>query len=75
MMHLNGQGVDQNYNEAAALLQQAAYQGLAQAQNNLGALYENGLGVTKSQKQAKEWFHKAAEQGHVSAQNNLDRLQ
>ena len=48
-----------------------AEQGVASAQNNLGAMYGNGQGVPQDYVQAMKWFRKAAEQGHASAQNNL----
>ena len=49
-------------------LRKAAEAGLAQAQYNLGLLYESGIGVTRSLTAATEWWEKAAEQGHVDAQ-------
>ncbi len=58
----NGQGVMQNYVEAAKWYRMAAEQGFVRAQKNLGACYERGLGVPKSQAEADKWFHKAAEQ-------------
>lgn len=52
-------------------LRHAAEQGLADAQNALGVLYDDGSGVAQDPAQAREWFRKAAEQGHAAAQNNL----
>jgi TPR repeat protein len=49
----------------------AAEQGNANAQNNLGMMYDSGLGTSQDYKQALYWFTKAAEQGNVSAQFNL----
>jgi TPR repeat protein len=49
----------------------AAEQGNANAQNNLGMMYDNGLGTSQDYKQALYWFTKAAEQGLLSAQYNL----
>ena len=54
-----------------ARLRQAAEQGVADAQNALGVLYDDGSGVAQDPAQAREWFRKAAEQGHAAAQNNL----
>ena len=48
-----------------------ANQGNAQAQFNLGVMYDNGQGVPKDEAQAVAWYRKAAEQGYVSAQYNL----
>ena len=50
---------------------QAAEQGNAQAQYNLGVMYEQGQGVRQDVAQAAQWFRKAAEQGFAEAQYNL----
>jgi S1-C subfamily serine protease len=49
----------------------AAEQGNAEAQANLGNMYEAGRGVTRDFQQALAWYSKAAEQGHPKAQINL----
>lgn len=48
-----------------------AEQGDAEAQNNIGVMYENGQGVPQDYKQALHWYKMAAEQGHAGAQHNL----
>ena len=48
-----------------------AEQGDAQAQSNLGFLYDNGYGTPQDHKAAIKWFAKSAEQGNADAQNNL----
>ena len=48
-----------------------AQQGDADAQCNLGLMYEKGNGVTQDYAQAVAWFRKAAEQGYARAQSNL----
>ena len=50
---------------------QAAAQGNAAAQYNLGVMYANGEGVPKDDAQAVQWYRKAAEQGDAKAQYNL----
>jgi hypothetical protein len=50
---------------------EAANQGHAGAQNNLGLLYENGRGVTQDSTEAVFWYREAAEQGNISSQNTL----
>ena len=50
---------------------QAAEQGFAAAQYNLGVMYDNGQGVRQDDAQAVQWYRKAAEQGHAKAQYNL----
>ncbi|PKQ70984.1 tetratricopeptide repeat protein [Aeromonas sobria] len=41
----------------------AAEQGNAEAQNQLGEMYGNGLGVEQDEQLSMAWFRKAAEQG------------
>ncbi|MFN8923757.1 MAG: tetratricopeptide repeat protein, partial [Sphingobacteriia bacterium] len=52
--------------------QKAAEQGHANAQYNLGQLYEQGEGVEPSYDQAMHWYRLAAEQGHYTAQSRLE---
>lgn len=56
---------------AAEEYQEAAGQGDADAQNNLGLMYANGHGVPKNDSKAVEWLQKAADQGHANAQGLL----
>lgn len=60
--------------EAATWFREAAINGLAVAQFNLGVLYETGMGVPEDQTRALLWYHSAAEQGFALAQYNLGRL-
>jgi len=62
---------NKQYSDAVPLYMQAANQGNAAAQCNLGNCYYNGQGVTQDNNQAVEWYKKAAEQGNTSAQYNL----
>ncbi len=48
-----------------------AEQGDADAQYNLGVMYEKGRGVPQDDKIALKWFTLSAEQGYARAQNNL----
>ena len=41
----NGEGLEQDFKEAVKRYQKAADQGDAEAQMNLGGMYENGQGV------------------------------
>ncbi len=52
-------------------LQQKAEQGHADAQYNLGLVYDLGQEVPQDSKEAVKWFRLAAEQGHADAQYNL----
>lgn len=51
-----------------------AKQGNADAQCNLGVMYQTGKGVSKDYKQAVYWFRKAAEQGHPEGQYELGQM-
>jgi TPR repeat protein len=71
MMYAQGQGVAQNYAEAARWFRRAAEQGDPRAQFGLGVSYDNGQGVPKDYAEAVRWYRRAAEQGNPRAQNNL----
>lgn len=62
---------DEDYAQAVIYYSQAAKQGYAPAQQNLGNLYRMGRGVAQSDQEAFEWFLKAAEQGNIHAQSDL----
>jgi hypothetical protein len=66
-MYAQGQGVGQDYQEAARWFRRAAAQGESYAQNSLGYLYAEGLGVPQDHVQAYLWFTLAGEL------NNRDR--
>jgi TPR repeat protein len=57
--------------DQAELLRRAADQGDAEAQNNLGIMYENGSGVPQNYATAVMWYRKAADQGDAKAQTFL----
>ena len=50
---------------------QLAEQGVAEAQYNLGVMYDSGRGVRQDYAEAFRWYRKAAEQGVAEAQYNL----
>lgn len=56
---------------AVKLMREAAKQGDAAAQFNLGISYQNGEGVTRDYVEAAKWYRMAAEHGNVYAQANL----
>ena len=60
-----------NYSEAVKWYRQAAEQGHAKAQNNLGNCYYHGQGVSQNYSEAAKWYRKSADQGLARAQNNL----
>ena len=55
---------------AAANARKAADQGLAEAQSNLGFMYEKGEGVPEDDVQAYKWWNLAAAQGDDAAKRN-----
>jgi len=71
LVYFRGQGVPQDYAQAATWLRKAADQGNVDAQAILGSMYLNGLGVQKDYAQALGLLRKAAEQGNDDAQYGL----
>lgn len=69
--YADGNGIVQDYAQAAHWYRKAAEQDHAPSQNALGWLYMRGLGVPQDDVQAVAWWHKAAEQGFHIAQNWL----
>ena len=67
----------QNGDYATALreLQPLAEQGDANAQYNLGLMYDKGLGVPQDEKTALKWLTLAKRQGVAYSQENLGFLQ
>jgi TPR repeat protein len=55
-------------------LRKQAEAGDANAQFNIGSIYENGSGVRQDYAEAARWYRKAAERGDVRAQYNLGIL-
>ena len=51
-----------------------AEQGVANAQYNLGVMYDGGEGVPQDYKSAVKWYTLAAEQGDAEAQFNLGNM-
>jgi TPR repeat protein len=66
VMYAKGQGVAQDYAEAATWYRKAAEQGYAPAQCKLGTMYSQGHGVTQDYAEAMKWYRKAAEQGQCT---------
>jgi TPR repeat protein len=69
-----GQGVPQDFVEAAKWYQKAAEQGNAICQYDLGLCFEKGNGVSQDYKEAIKWFRKAAEQDFEAAQLELYQI-
>ena len=58
----------QDYKTAHRLWLPLAEQGVADAQYNLGVMYDNGEGVPQDDKEAVKWYRLSAEQGIAKAQ-------
>src|SRR6516225_762874 len=67
-MFIAGQGVPQDYAEAAKWFRKAADQGSAIAQFGVAAMYIAGRGVPQDHAEAVRWLRKAADQGDTIAQ-------
>ena len=65
---------ERNYTEAFKYCKKSAEEGHAEAQFNLGVMYQYGRGVKQDYFKAFEWYQKAAEQGYADAQIYLDIL-
>lgn len=59
--------VPQEYTKAKIAYVEAAEQGDALAQSQLGFMYAMGQGVFRNYAEAAKWYRKAAEQGHSEA--------
>jgi hypothetical protein len=70
-----GQGVDQDYRQAAEWFRRAGEQDHAAAQYNLGFLYYEGKGVERDNLQAYMWIDRAASLGDDKAVKARDTLQ
>jgi len=70
----NGQGVEQNHQEAVKWFRRAAEQNDPVAQCYLGVCYWTGQGVPQEFGEAAKWLREAAEQADPAAQFNLGML-
>lgn len=71
IMYYNGQGVNEDRQEAVKWMQKAAEQGYVNAQFFMGTAYDSGEVIQRNLPEAAKWYRKAAEQGHVRSQYNL----
>ena len=70
-MYEYGNGVQRDLVKEAGVYRVAAEKGLADAQLELGYLYNTGKGVRKDDFEAAKWFLRSAEQRHPIAQTAL----
>ena len=69
-----GEGVQQDFAQAARWFRQAAQRGHVQAQHDLGMLYYEGQGVDKDARWAYYWIKVAALQGDDKAEESLKKV-
>lgn len=69
VLHIQGNGVLQDYAEGARLVCASAERGDTNGAFNCGTVLREGLGLGKDEVRAYEWFGKAADQGHLAAMN------
>ena len=64
MMYLHGNGVEQDYDEAAKWFRKSARQRIKQAQFRLAELYASGKGVPRDYEYAYAWYRVGSEHKH-----------
>ena len=73
-LHIQGEGVAVDYEEALRWTRLAAEQGDVTGQFNMGTIYAGALGVERDYATAAEWFTRAAEQDDAASRYNLGIL-
>jgi hypothetical protein len=68
---VEGHGIPRDPGQAAYWYRQAADQGHAEAQFNLGQLYSSGQGVKRDEEQAARWASASASRGNPPAMADL----
>lgn len=71
VMYAKGQGVPQDYKQAASWYLQAAAKDDTRAQFAIAELYSQGQGVPQDDKVATKWYLEAADHGYPKAQYNI----
>ena len=71
MLAVSGWAEENEFELYSPELVKKAQAGNANAQYNLGVLYDTGVGVSKDEKEAVKWYTKSAEQGFARAQSFL----
>ncbi len=71
MMYLNGQGVEQSFEDAGTWFLKAAQHGIPQAQHKLGLLYFNGQGLPRDFERAYAWYSVGTAHKHAKSTEAL----
>jgi TPR repeat protein len=69
--HVNGEGVEQDYQEALRLCRLSAAKNNPAALDHLGWIHQNGFGVDKDLTEAAAFYRRSAELDNANGQNNL----
>lgn len=69
--YVNGEGVEQDYQEALRLCRLSAAKNNPAAFDHLGWIHQNGFGVEKNVTEAVAFYRRSAELGNANGQNNL----
>lgn len=64
----------EQYQTAIQLFEQAAQQGVLEAQYSLGLMYQDGIGVSQDTTKAQYYFEQAVQQGSQQAQTHLNQI-
>lgn len=64
----------EKYSQAMNFYKEAAKQGSAKAEFNIGYLYDYGWGVAENEQEALKWYLMAAAQGYADAEYNIGIL-
>ena len=74
LMHLNGDGLPENFDKAETYLRKAAKQNHLPAIISLAELFTRGKGIEPDLREAAQWYERAAELGDVESQFIIGRL-
>ncbi|MBF0609512.1 MAG: sel1 repeat family protein [Magnetococcales bacterium] len=69
-----GEGVKQDFTEAARWFRESANNGNVNGQFATGVCHEKGQGVVKNYNEAIKWYRKAADQGNVTAPKRIEEI-
>lgn len=72
--HYLGLGKDRNHKVAMQWFEKSAVSGYADAEYNLGVMYENGESVKKDYVTAYKWFYLAKENGNSHAKIRMQAM-
>ncbi len=74
LMYYDGQGVPQDYAQAANWFERSAQQDYVKAQHNLGAMYGAGKGVKRDHVVAYKWLNVCAAKGDAGCVSQRDLI-